>query len=102
MNILGSLTLLAVGLVVGAVGAFYYFKPAQPLLEDAKYVIAFKEVPLANPTAFIAALKVPDKAIFRRDMRVQGPSGPPVTPPGLEDADTTTNSVMKISPSQCR
>jgi hypothetical protein len=79
-----NLTLLAVGLVVGAVGALVYFRTARPVLENAKYVIAFNGVPLADEPAFIAALKVPEKAVFRRDMKILRTDGAtPEQPPGL-------------------
>jgi hypothetical protein len=92
-----NLTLLAVGLVVGAVGAFVYFRTARPVIENAKYVIAFNGVSLANESAFIAALKVPEKAVFRRDMKILRPGGNVEQPPGLEDAGDTQVSVMKLS-----
>jgi len=93
-----NLTLLAVGLVVGAVGALVYFRTARPVLENAKYVLAFKGVPLADESAFIAALKVPDKAVFRRDMMIlRTEGGTPEQPPGLENDGATQVSVMRLS-----
>jgi hypothetical protein len=92
-----NLTLLAVGLVVSAVGALVYFRTARPALENARYVIAFNGVSLADESAFIAALKVPDQAGFRKDMKILRPSGTPEQPPGLVDAGDTQVSVMKLS-----
>lgn len=90
-----SLALLAVGLVVGVVGAYIYFKPA-PLIENAKYVVAFKEVAPTNLADFIAAISVPGKAVFRRDMKVWPPlGGPPEQPPGMEDAGIASESSEK-------
>ncbi len=94
-----NLTLLAVGLFIGAVGAFVYFRSARPPLEKAEYVIVFNGVPLANEAAFISALAVPEKAVFRREMKIlRSAGGNPEQPPGLVDAgDTGVSTVTPAS-----